>query len=128
MPGRVELTPVMAAPHQFRGSRPLEEEVQLPKGLGSPLTWDISKPLGGLTDPLEVSVLLPSPRPTKTPGTWPLPTRPQGLASPSDVHSSSVETPRLCLGSGQLVGCLEHLHEEGVDGSVTNELEEKQVL
>lgn len=43
MPGRVELTPVMAAPGQFRGSRPLKEEVQLSKGLGSPLTWDIKQ-------------------------------------------------------------------------------------
>lgn len=41
-------------------------------------------------DPLEVSVLLPSPHPTNTPGTRPLPTLPQGLESPSDVHSSSV--------------------------------------
>lgn len=38
------------------------------------------------------------------------------------------EAPRLCLGSGQLMGRLKHLHEEGVDGGVTNELEEKQML
>lgn len=34
----------------------------------------------------------------------------------------------LGLGSGQLVGSFEHLHEEGVDGGVANELEEKQMF
>lgn len=29
---------------------------------------------------------------------------------------------------GGLMWCLQHLHEEGVDGSVPNELEEEQVL
>lgn len=79
-------------------------------------------------DPLEVSVLLPSPHPTKTPGTRPCPPCPKAWRPPQVCAPQVQEAPRLCLGSGQLVGRLEHLHEEGVDGGVTNELEEKQVL
>lgn len=79
-------------------------------------------------DPLEVSVLLPSPHPTNAPGTRPLPTLPQSLESPSMCTPQVWEAPCLCRGSGQLVGRLEHLHEKGVDGGVTNELEEKQML
>lgn len=30
--------------------------------------------------------------------------------------------------SGDLQGCLQHLHEEGVDGGVPNQLEEEEVL
>lgn len=43
-------------------------------------------------------------------------------------HPSSVRSPHVGVGSGQLVRSLKHLHEEGVDGGVTNELEEKQML
>lgn len=41
----------------------------------------------------------------------------------------SIQTRRVGAGGlGHLVGCLQHLHEEGVNGRVPDELEEEQVL
>lgn len=89
IPAWRERTPATAGPDKLR------EEVQLSQGLGSPLTWGIKRTPWRVDDPLEVSVLLPSPHPTNTPGTRPLPTLPQGSESPRMCTPPVWEAPRL---------------------------------
>lgn len=57
------------------------------------------------------------------------PARLQG-PSPSSLYQPQTPGPGpgLGLGSGQLVGSLKHFHEESVNGGVSDQLEEKQML
>lgn len=51
-----------------------------------------------------------------------------GADAPLQMPSSGGDGPNWSLGSGQLVGSFKHLHEESVDGGITNELKEKQMF
>lgn len=119
---------IMADPDKFRDSRPLKGEVQPSQGSGVPSDLGYhANPSEGLQIPLEVSALPCAPHPTKILEHGPSPPCPKA-GVPLRCVLLRGGAPHLGVGSGQLVGSLKHLHEEGVNGGVSNELEEKQML
>lgn len=133
---RVKESPqTVGDPDRLRASRPLERSS--PHGGQSPSDVGhgenpprVYRP--HLTPPRGLHSASSSPAKILGPSrTQALPRAPAGSASLWPVHASNTSArtrPGCGLGSGQLVGSLQHLHEESVDGGVTNKLEEKQVL
>lgn len=95
-----------------------------------PLTWDLKQTLTGFRDtPWRhqfCPVLL---HPIKILGTQSLPPTAPRPRVPCRCALPSVRAyARPVCGLRPAGGSLKHLHEEGVDGGVTDELEEKQML